>query len=196
MTPLSITGRRLLVQQGFLRLVEKQVSDGHAVESRVVVEHPGAVVLVPLVAGDHVVMVRQFRASVERVVLELPAGKRDVPGESAIATARRELAEECGLSARSFVEIGRFLNSPGFTNEETVVVLASGLELSANAPQSLEESAMEIVRVPLEPFSGLEDGKSLVGLEMVRRYLATHPEACAPVDDPAVTARFALSPPG
>lgn len=177
----------MLADEGFLRIVEKLVSDGSRVERRVVVEHPGAVVLVPVLATRRVVMVRQFRASVEREMLELPAGKRDVPGESAIETAARELQEECGLRASSLVEIGRFLNSPGFTNEETVVVLATGLAPSQSAPQSLEEAAMSLEIVDLETFSVLEDAKSVLGLEMARRYLQAHPERLGDRDDPAMS---------
>jgi 8-oxo-dGTP pyrophosphatase MutT (NUDIX family) len=184
---LAASGQRVLADEGFLRIVEKLVSDGSRVERRVVVEHPGAVVLVPVLATRRVVMVRQFRASVEREMLELPAGKRDVPGESAIETAARELQEECGLRASSLVEIGRFLNSPGFTNEETVVVLATGLAPSQSAPQSLEEAAMSLEIVDLETFSVLEDAKSVLGLEMARRYLQAHPERLGDRDDPAMS---------
>jgi 8-oxo-dGTP pyrophosphatase MutT (NUDIX family) len=184
---LAASGQRVLADEGFLRIVEKLVSDGSRVERRVVVEHPGAVVLVPVLATRRVVMVRQFRASVEREMLELPAGKRDVPGESAIETAARELKEECGLRASSLVEIGRFLNSPGFTNEETVVVLATGLAPSQSAPQSLEEAAMSLEIVDLETFSVLEDAKSVLGLEMARRYLQAHPERLGDRDDPAMS---------
>jgi 8-oxo-dGTP pyrophosphatase MutT (NUDIX family) len=184
---LAASSQRVLADEGFLRIVEKLVSDGSRVERRVVVEHPGAVVLVPVLATRRVVMVRQFRASVEREMLELPAGKRDVPGESAIETAARELKEECGLRASSLVEIGRFLNSPGFTNEETVVVLATGLAPSQSAPQSLEEAAMSLEIVDLETFSVLEDAKSVLGLEMARRYLQAHPERLGDRDDPAMS---------
>lgn len=187
MSGLAASSQRVLADEGFLRIVEKLVSDGSRVERRVVVEHPGAVVLVPVLATRRVVMVRQFRASVEREMLELPAGKRDVPGESAIETAARELKEECGLRASSLVEIGRFLNSPGFTNEETVVVLATGLAPSQSAPQSLEEAAMSLEIVDLETFSVLEDAKSVLGLEMARRYLQAHPERLGDRDDPAMS---------
>lgn len=187
MTRLVTSGQRVLIDEGFLRMVEKQVSDGATIERRVIVEHPGAVVLVPVLAGRRVVMVRQFRASVEREMLELPAGKRDVPGEAVTATAARELQEECGLRASALVEIGRFLNSPGFTNEETVVVLALGLSPSPNAPQSLEEAAMSIEINDLGTFSALEDGKSLVALEMARRYLEAHPASLSERDDPAIS---------
>jgi len=180
---LAASRQRVIVEEGFLRLVEKQVSDGTRAQRRVVVEHPGAVVMVPLLANGGVVMVRQFRASVDREILELPAGKRDVPGESATDTAARELQEECGLVASSLVEIGKFLNSPGFTNEETVVVLATGLAPSAIAPQSLEETAMSIEIVDLDEFGSLEDAKSLLGLEMARRYLEVHPEGRDARDD-------------
>ena len=78
-----------------------------------IVHHPGAVAIVPVDANRRVTLVRQYRAAVDRMVLEAPAGTCDVAGEAREATARRELAEEAGLLAGSMeVLIGTF-NTPG-----------------------------------------------------------------------------------
>src|SRR5687767_9723842 len=87
-------------------------ADGSEAE-RQVVTHPGAVAIV---AYDdvHVWLVRQPREAVGEWTLELPAGKLDVPGESPIECARRELTEEVGLEASMWIELKRFYTSPGF----------------------------------------------------------------------------------
>ena len=64
---------------------------------RDIVHHPGAVAVVPLDDDGQVVMVRQYRAPIDQLLLEIPAGKRDVHGEDPELTAARELAEETGL---------------------------------------------------------------------------------------------------
>ncbi len=79
-----------------LRVSDYRRPDG-AVVRREVMDHPGAVVMVP-VEGDHVLLVRQPREAIERYTLELPAGKLDHPGEEPLDCARRELAEEVGKS--------------------------------------------------------------------------------------------------
>ena len=79
--------------------VELVDPDGEPFE-RFIVHHPGAVAIVPVDADRRVTLVRQYRAAVDRMVLEAPAGTCDVDGEPPEATARRELAEEAGLRGR------------------------------------------------------------------------------------------------
>jgi 8-oxo-dGTP pyrophosphatase MutT (NUDIX family) len=137
---------------------------------REVIGHPGAVAIV---AHDErfVHLVRQPREAVgEEALLELPAGKLDVPDESPLECAQRELAEEVGKSASEWVELKRFYTSPGFAEEEVIVYLASGLE-DADA-ESEEEERIEVVPWPLEDLDGAiaecRDAKSLVGLLIFR----------------------------
>ena len=95
-------------------------------------------------------MVRQYRAPLNRFVLEVPAGKCDVFGEPPVTTARRELGEEVGRTSASLSEIGRFYNSPGFTDEVVRVFLATGLiEIGRQGEIAHEEADLKIVRVPL-----------------------------------------------
>ena len=87
--------------------------DGSPFE-RDIVHHPGAVSAVPLVEPPiEVIMVRQYRAAVDRELLEIPAGKRDVAGEAPEVTAHRELIEEIGMRAGRLERLGEFYNSPG-----------------------------------------------------------------------------------
>ncbi|KJE77977.1 NUDIX hydrolase [Ferrimicrobium acidiphilum] len=173
-------GERTLATNGFLTMREKSFRVNGVDYRRTVVEHPGAVVIVPLLTNGRVVVVRQFRPSVERHLIELPAGKCDVPGEELLTTAERELQEECGLKADRLELVGSFLNSPGFTNETTHVVIALGLSDAPLAPQSVEEEDMQIRALSigaLGEFSALQeldDGKSIVGITLSKLYLLQH----------------------
>jgi 8-oxo-dGTP pyrophosphatase MutT (NUDIX family) len=106
----------------------------------------------------------------EDSLLELPAGKLDVGGESPIECARRELAEEVGKAASQWRELKRFYTSPGFAEEEVTVYLATELE-DADA-EADEEERLEVVAWPLEDLDGAieecRDAKSLIGLLLFR----------------------------
>jgi ADP-ribose diphosphatase len=148
--------------------------DGSIAE-REVVEHPGAVAMV---AHDdlHVYLVRQPREAVgEESLLELPAGKLDVPGESPLDCAKRELAEEIGKGASQWSELKRFYTSPGFAEEQVIVYIATDLQ-DASA-ESDEEERLEVVAWPLaELDSAIEecrDAKSLIGMLLFRELRRT-----------------------
>ena len=133
---------------------------------REVVGHPGAVAMV---AHDErfLYLVRQPREAVgEDDLLELPAGKLDVPGESPVECAKRELAEEVGKAASQWRELKRFYTSPGFAEEEVTVFLAT--ELQDAEAESDEDERLEVVAWPLEDLDRAieecRDAKSLIGL--------------------------------
>lgn len=144
--------------------------DGEEAE-REIVAHPGAV---GIVAHDDekIFLVRQPREAVaEPDLLELPAGKLDVEGESRLDCAKRELAEEIGLEARDWRELKRFYTTPGFADEEVTIFEATGLaELPDQRPDPAER--IEIVRWPLADLDGAiaacHDSKSLIGLLLLR----------------------------
>jgi ADP-ribose pyrophosphatase len=114
---------------------------------RDVVHHPGAVSVVPLRDDGRVVLVRQYRAAIDRDLLEIPAGKRDIEGEPPEATARRELVEEVGLQAERLELLAEFFNSPGFCDELSYVFLARGLTPCDTDAQGVEEQHMTIEEV-------------------------------------------------
>jgi ADP-ribose pyrophosphatase len=152
-----------------VRVDEFRHEDGSTSEREVVV-HPGAVAMI---AHDERVlyMVRQPREAVgEEHLLELPAGKFDVEGESPIETAKRELAEEIGLQATEWRELKQIYTSPGFSDERVSIMVATGL---SEAPaEADEDERIEIVEVPLDDLDAAidecEDAKSLVGLMLFR----------------------------
>jgi 8-oxo-dGTP pyrophosphatase MutT (NUDIX family) len=122
-------------------------------------------------------MVRQYRAAVDRELLEIPAGKRDVDGEDVEALARRELEEEIGMRAGKLVKLAEFYNSPGFCDEHSFVFLGLDLTETATAAQGIEEQHMTIERIALADVprlittGALVDAKSIIGLSLARDML-------------------------
>jgi len=137
---------------------------------RDVVRHPGAVSVVPLRGDGTVVLVRQYRAAVDAMVLEIPAGKRDVAGEPPEVTAGRELAEEVGLAAGRMELLSRFHNSIGFSDEFSYVYLAQDLSEVPMDRQGVEEAYLEVVELPLVEAVAMvqageiTDAKTVIGL--------------------------------
>ena len=155
-----------------------EAPDGHRFE-RDLIHHPGAVVIVPYDAPTgEVVLVRQYRAPLDKELLEVPAGKRDVAGEPPETTAARELAEETGLEARRWELIGHFYNSPGFSDEESWCYLARDLQDVPDARHGIEEQHMTVERVPLAEAGALvrtgriTDAKTIVGLFLAEEMLS------------------------
>jgi len=146
--------------------------------TRDIVRHPGAVAVVAVTDNGDVLLVRQYRGAVDRELLEIPAGTRDVEGEPPEETARRELLEEVGVHAREIHLLGTMFNSPGFCDEETHLFLATGLEAGTPDRDGVEEQHMEVVTLPLTEVDQLVergelvDGQTILGLLMARDVLA------------------------
>lgn len=135
--------------------------------TREVVEHPGAVAIIPVNEKNKIIMVRQYRQPAGEVLLELPAGKKD-QGEAPLVCARRELEEETGYVAREWKELFSFYTTPGFSNELLHLILAKGLEKKEAHPDS--EEFLDITEITLNQalkmiFDGqIRDGKTVIGL--------------------------------
>ncbi len=140
---------------------------------REVVELGGAVAIVPL-CDEEVYFVRQYRTPVEKILLEIPAGRLE-PGEEPEECAQRELAEEIGFGSSRLHQLAFFYSSPGFSNETLYLYLAQGL---IYRPVPKEEG--EFLQVESMPFSKalekvyrgeIRDGKTIAGLLMTWHYL-------------------------
>lgn len=144
---------------------------------RDVVRHPGAVSAVALDTEDHIFLVRQYRAPVDRFMWELPAGKLDVDGEPPEVTVVRELEEEVGMTAGSVEQIVGLFHSPGFCDEYQWIYLATDLSPVPVRHDGIEEEHMEVKRFPLSTavemtFDGtILDAKSMVGILAAARHL-------------------------
>ncbi len=145
---------------------------------REIVEHPGAVAIVAVDDDGFVTLVRQLREPARKRLLELPAGTAE-PGEEPLATAQRELREECGLSGGEWRRLAAFWTTPGFCRERMHLFAAEGVERGEAAPAEDEE--LELVRWPVGEISGrlheIEDAKTLVGLLL---YLVPRPDSSGP----------------
>jgi ADP-ribose pyrophosphatase len=132
-----------------VRVDNVRMSDGE-VAPREVVAHPGAVGIVALDDDGKVVLVNQYRPAVGARLDELPAGLLDVDGESGLDTAKRELAEEAGLSADEWSVLVDLHSSPGFSDEAVRIYLARGLSpMSNDFAAEHEELTLAVFREPL-----------------------------------------------
>ena len=164
-----------------LRVDSFRLADGQLYE-RGVIDHPGAVVVVPLLPGDdgdgahgpQVLMLRQYRPALERTILELPAGTREAD-EPWLECAQRELREETGQRAASFVPLGEVWAAPGLTNERMALFLAEGLSadpLPMDMDEEIVVEAHPLAAVVAMALDGrLDDAKSVVGILRTARYL-------------------------
>jgi 8-oxo-dGTP pyrophosphatase MutT (NUDIX family) len=167
-----------LVRSKVFRVVRSTFADQRGAEfERTIVQHPGAVAVVPLHDDRTVSLVRQYRPALEDDLLELPAGTRDVPGEDEQLTAARELAEEAGLAAGRMEHLITFHNAPGMSDETIAVFLARELRAVPHDRQSVEEHAMTVERLPLDGLLAmvgdgrLTDAKTIIGLTLAARRL-------------------------
>lgn len=141
--------------------------------TREVIRHPGAVVLLPLLDDQRVVMIDNLRHSVSETLLELPAGTID-GGETPEQTASRELTEETGFKATKLKLLHEFYSCPGICDERMYLFLATGLTAGKpdrEATEQIENRILgrdEIVR--LMERGEIRDAKTLVGLYAFLRH--------------------------
>lgn len=119
---------------------------------RVLVEHPGAVVVLAADDDERVCCLRQYRHPVQRILVELPAGLCDAPGEDPVEAGRRELREEVALAAREWTPLLSAYSSPGVSAEIIHYFLARGLESADRGDFAMrhEEAEIEPFWVPFE----------------------------------------------
>jgi 8-oxo-dGTP pyrophosphatase MutT (NUDIX family) len=121
--------------------------------------------------------VRQYRAPLDRWLLEIPAGVRDVADEPPDQTAARELAEEVGRRAGSLELLCSFENSAGWCDERVLIYLATDIETDRSSRQGIEEEHMTIEEISIDDVPGLiasgelTDAKSIIGLTLTLRRL-------------------------
>ena len=156
-----------------------RLADGRLYE-RGAIEHPGAVVLVPLRpvrpggSGPEVLMLRQYRPALGLTILELPAGTRE-PEEPWLSCALRELREETGCRAESMTALGEIWPAPGLSDERMALFLAEGLSADP-LPMDVDEEIVvevwplaELVVMALD--GRLEDGKSVAAILRAAHHL-------------------------
>lgn len=148
--------------------------------TREIVVHKGAAAVVPVYEDGTTLLVRQHRVSVDRVTLEIPAGKLDHVGEDPLDCAVRELEEETGLKAQKMTPLTSMLTTPGFCTEQIGIYLAQGLTQGSTHPD--EDEFLDLVRIPLDEAieqvmrGDIRDSKTICGLLMAREAIRRQKE--------------------
>ena len=164
-----------------LRVEQWQVTcpNGQSAPREIVV-HKGAAAVVPVYEDGTTLLVRQHRVSVDRVTLEIPAGKLDSADEDPLECAVRELREETGLKAEKMTLLTSMLTTPGFCTEKIGIYLAQGL---TEGDMHLDEDEfLGVVRMPLNEAidmimrGDIRDGKTICGLLLARDVIAAQKE--------------------
>lgn len=137
------TGRVIRLQVDQVELPNGKTS------SREIVKHPGAVAILPLTDDGKIVMVEQFRKPLERMLVEIPAGKLE-KGEKPAETARRELEEETGYESKELEWLISFYTSPGFADELVHLYIAKGLSKKETAAALDEDEFVNLVELSLD----------------------------------------------
>lgn len=162
-------GRFLKIEQD-----EVQGPDGQ-VYTREYILHPGAAMMIPLLANGNVIMIHQYRHAVKKVCLEFPAGKRD-PGEQTKTTAKRELLEETGYEAREWSFLTTIHPVIGYSNEHIDLYLARDLiQLQAQPDQGefvevIEVHPKELMKLVLS--GEVSDVKTQIGAFWLEKILS------------------------
>ena len=135
--------------------------------TRVVITHPGSVVVLPVLKDGRILMIEQYRHATRQYLWELVAGRIDA-GESVKKAAARELKEETGYSAKRFTEFLDVWPTPGFLEERMHILLAEGLTKGEATPEDDEKiisRAYTIKELKQMMENGkLKDGKSIAGI--------------------------------
>lgn len=156
-----------------VRREEVRMPDGHVAQLDIV-DHVGAVTILPIDEAGRIWFVRQYRHAAGVILLELPAGTLEA-GESPDECARREIREEIGMSAGELHKVGEFFLAPGYSSEYMHVYLATGLHADP-LPGDADEF-LSVDRIPVEQVydmvqtGGVRDAKSLAALFLARPLL-------------------------
>ena len=139
------------------------------------VHHPGAAAVLPVLPNGNVILVCQYRYPIERVTLEVPAGKLDAEGEDPLHCARRELSEETGYTAEQYNKLAMIATTVGFSNEYIHLYLAQNL--SAGVQHTDEDEFVNVVQMPFSEAltmvktGEIIDSKTIISLMMAEEYL-------------------------
>lgn len=127
---------------------------------REIVKHPGAVAVLAITEENKIVLVRQYRKALERVLVEIPAGKLE-KGEAPLETAKRELEEETGYVCEKMDPLHSFYTSPGFADELVHIFLAKGLTKKSEKQMLDDDEFVDVLEVTLEEALKMVEDKQI-----------------------------------
>ncbi|TDL82484.1 NUDIX hydrolase [Peribacillus frigoritolerans] len=131
-----------------LYLEEVELPNGKT-STREIIKHPGAVAVIAITKEKKIVMVQQYRKAMERVLVEIPAGKLE-KGELPEVTAKRELEEETGYTTDSLQHLISFYTSPGFADELVHLYFTEELQILTEKAELDEDEFVDVLEVTLE----------------------------------------------
>ena len=144
---------------------------------REVAEHPGGAVVVPVTNDGKIIMVTQHRFPVDKILLELPAGKLG-EGENPLYCAIRELEEETGYKSENVNELGSIYTTPGYSSEKLWIFLAQNLKAGKHNREE-GEYGMEVIEFTLNEIESkivdgeIVDGKTICGIFLAAKFLSS-----------------------
>ena len=143
--------------------------------TREVIRHVGAVGVIPVTDDGKVIVERQFRYPLNRVITEIPAGKLDSFTEDWLSAAKRELEEEAGYTAKEWISMGDYFPTPAYCDERITLYLARGLTLGQrhlDEDEFLNFEAVPLTELVEQVMDGtITDGKTQVAVLKAARYL-------------------------
>lgn len=141
---------------------------------REIIEHPNGVAIIPIIDDNKMIMVKQYRKAVEKIMLEIPAGILEVTEEPREA-ALRELKEETGYDAEKLKYIMEFYTSPGYCDEKIYLFLAENLkegEIDLDPEEAVEHEIYSIEElVKMVNRGEIVDSKTIIGINIAQNYL-------------------------
>lgn len=134
-------GKILNLEKYHVELPNKNTS------TREVVNHPGAVAVLPVDESENIYLVKQYRFPIRKILIEIPAGKFDSPDEDPLECGKRELEEEIGMQAKEWLYLGYIYTTPGFSTEKIHLYCAKNLtDVGANPD---DDEFVEVLKVSL-----------------------------------------------
>lgn len=143
--------------------------------AREIAVHVGASAVLPIDDEGNVYLVRQFRAPLDEILLEIPAGKLDSVNEDRMEAAKRELAEETGLEADSWLFLADTFNAAGYSSERISLYLARDLKKGDSHPD--EDEFLNLIKLPFEEAYAMvmrgeiRDAKTQISLLMAKNII-------------------------
>ena len=172
---LKVNNRTIVYHGKIFELIRENITLENGTTTDVeFIEHPGAAAIIPFLDDNRIVLLKQYRHALKKVIWEIPAGTLD-PQEEIISCAKRELIEETGYSASGWQKLGAITPVPGYSDERIHIYLATELQ---PAEQHLDED--EVIQVQEVEFNKalemigigkIQDAKSIAGLFMASAWL-------------------------
>ena len=173
----KVTGKKEIFKGSIINLsVESVVFSEQQVEMECI-QHPGGAAVVPLLPGDSVVLIKQYRYAIGATIWEIPAGRLE-PGENPEDCALRELEEEVGYKATEIIKLTDCYSAPAYCSEVISIFLATGLLPSKQLLDA--DEIIEVVTMPLSKAVAMVERKEITDAKTVIGLLLAHNRSIRP----------------